>query len=106
MCGRYAITPPPQAARDYFGYVEQPNFPPRYNIAPTQPVPLVGGSRRGRRRADFMLVRWGFLPGFVKDPSRISAADQRPRRKRLPEKPSFRAAMRRRRCLVHRRRLL
>ena len=41
MCGRYAITLPPEAVRAFFAYVEQPNFPPRYNIAPTQPIPIV-----------------------------------------------------------------
>jgi putative SOS response-associated peptidase YedK len=96
MCGRFAITSPPEAVRAYFVYVEQPNFPPRYNIAPTQPIPLV--ISRGRTR-HFMLARWGFLPGFVKDvkkfPLLINA-----RAETLAEKPSFRAALRRRRCLV------
>ena len=41
MCGRYAITTVPEALRALFGYLEQPNFPPRYNVAPTQPVPIV-----------------------------------------------------------------
>jgi putative SOS response-associated peptidase YedK len=41
MCGRYAITSAPEAIRRLFGYDEQPNFPPRYNVAPTQPVPIV-----------------------------------------------------------------
>lgn len=72
MCGRYAITLPPEAIRAYFDYIEEPVFPPRYNIAPTQPIPIVladphcgGGKRR------FRLVRWGFLPGFVRDPRRF-----------------------------------
>ena len=41
MCGRYVITSPPDAIRALFGYDEQPNFPPRYNVAPTQPIPIV-----------------------------------------------------------------
>ena len=41
MCGRYALTSPPEAIRQLFGYAETPNFPPRYNIAPTQPIPVV-----------------------------------------------------------------
>ena len=41
MCGRFVITSPPEALRQIFGYVEQPNFPPRHNIAPTQPIPVV-----------------------------------------------------------------
>ena len=41
MCGRYMIISSPEAFRRLFGYREQPNFPPRYNVAPTQPVPIV-----------------------------------------------------------------
>ncbi|MGL4974112.1 MAG: SOS response-associated peptidase, partial [Bosea sp. (in: a-proteobacteria)] len=65
MCGRYALTLPPEAMRALFRYGEQPNFPPRYNIAPTQPVPVVL-AEKGERH--FRLMRWGFLPGWVKDP--------------------------------------
>ena len=100
MCGRYAITLPPDAMRAVFNYVEQPNFPPRYNVAPTQPVPIVRAERvaDGQLQRHFVLVRWGFLPGFVKDvkafPLIINA-----RSETLAEKPSFRNALRRRRCL-------
>ena len=37
MCGRFVITSPPAALRQVFGYAEQPNFPPRFNVAPTEP---------------------------------------------------------------------
>ena len=50
--------------RKYFAYAEQPNFPPRYNIAPTMPVPVVVEKDGG---PDFTLMRWGFIPGWVKD---------------------------------------
>jgi putative SOS response-associated peptidase YedK len=96
MCGRFAITSPPEAVRSFFRYAEQPNFPPRYNIAPTQPIPLViarGGARH------FFLARWGFLPGFVKEPQKFALLINA-RAETLAEKPSFRAALRRRRCLV------
>jgi putative SOS response-associated peptidase YedK len=100
MCGRYAITLPPEAVRAFFNYVEQPNFPPRYNIAPTQPIPIVSAREHtaGVER-HFRLVRWGFLPAFVKDaktfPLIINA-----RAEGIAEKASFRAAFKRRRCLV------
>jgi len=100
MCGRFAITLPPEAVRAFFNYVEQPNFPPRYNIAPTQPIPIVAAREHtaGTER-HFRLVRWGFLPSFVKDaktfPLIINA-----RAEGIAGKPSFRAAFRRRRCLV------
>ncbi len=58
MCGRYASTIPPEAMRALFRYLEQPNFPPRYNIAPTQPIAIVR-MREGMRQ--FALVRWGLI---------------------------------------------
>ncbi|MEJ0095538.1 MAG: SOS response-associated peptidase family protein [Methylocella sp.] len=73
MCGRYAITLPPDAVRRFFRYVERPNFPPRYNVAPTEPVPIVrarlNSTREARRHFD--LVRWGFTPQFVKEPKQF-----------------------------------
>lgn len=95
MCGRYAITLPPEAMRRLFAYVEQPNFPPRYNVAPTQPVPIVRAADGMRH---FGLVRWGFLPGFVKDPKTFPLIINA-RAEGIESKPSFRAAVRRRRCL-------
>ena len=79
MCGRYAVTSAPEAIRALFGYPEQPNFPPRYNVAPTQPIAIV---RLIDGKREFALVRWGLLPSWVMD------------------KPAFSAAVKRRRCLV------
>lgn len=64
MCGRFALILPPEAVRAFFQYAEQPNFPSRANISPTQPVGIVrmdapAGGPRGRH---FALMRWGFLP--------------------------------------------
>ena len=69
MCGRYSITTAPEAMRQLFGYPEQPNFPPRYNIAPTQPVPIV---RLDQGKRQFALVRWGLIPAWVKDPKKFA----------------------------------
>jgi len=96
MCGRYVITSPPAAVRALFGYPEQPNFPPRYNVAPTQPIPLV---RLTDGKRSFALMRWGLLPGWVKDPKTFSLLVNA-RGESVLEKPAFRNAMRRRRCLV------
>src|SRR3954447_8366838 len=95
MCGRYAITTMPEAMRALFAYLNQPDFPPRYNIAPTQPVPIVRvlGGRR-----DFALVRWGLIPAFAKDPRGFSLLFNA-RGESAAEKPAFRNAMKRRRCL-------
>ena len=96
MCGRYAITSAPEAIRALFRYPEQPNFPPRYNMAPTQPIPvvrLVDGKRQ------FALVRWGLLPSWVKDPKTFTLLINA-RGESVIDKPAFRAAMKRRRCLI------
>src|SRR5262249_7272139 len=63
MCGRYMVISSPEAIRRLFGYPEQPNFPPRYNVAPTQPVPIV---RIVEGQRQFALVRWGLIPPWVK----------------------------------------
>jgi putative SOS response-associated peptidase YedK len=95
MCGRYLITSAPEAFRRLFGYPEQPNFPPRYNVAPTQPVPIV---RLVEGRRQFALVRWGLIPPWVKDPRKFTLLINA-RADSVNEKPAFRNAMRRRRCL-------
>jgi putative SOS response-associated peptidase YedK len=95
MCGRYLITSAPEAFRRLFGYPEQPNFPPRYNVAPTQPVPIV---RLAEGQRQYALVRWGLIPPWAKDPRSFTLLTNG-RGESVNEKPAFRNAMRRRRCL-------
>ena len=95
MCGRYCITTAPEALRALFRYREQPNFPARYNVAPTQPVPIVRVVEGDRH---FALVRWGLIPAWVKDPRAFTLVINA-RGESVNEKASFRNAMRRRRCL-------
>ena len=73
MCGRFALLAGTDLAEAYFDLAELDDLPARYNIAPTQPILIVvagerqaPGSNLPERRA--MLVRWGFMPGWVKDP--------------------------------------
>ncbi len=96
MCGRYVITSAPEAIRRMFDYGEQPNFPPRYNVAPTQPVPVVVLENGARH---FRLMRWGLIPAWVKDPRTFSLVINA-RSETVLDKPAFRNAMRRRRCLL------
>src|SRR6186713_1972542 len=96
MCGRFVITSPPEALRQIFGYLEQPNFPPRYNIAPTQPVPVVILENGGRH---FRLMRWGLIPSWVKDPRKFTLLINA-RSETVLQKPAFKNAIKRRRCLV------
>jgi putative SOS response-associated peptidase YedK len=97
MCSRYSLTSPPEAVRAYFGYSDTPNFPARYNVAPTQAIAVVALDREGVRR--FRLMRWGLLPAFVKDPKQFPTLINA-RSEEALEKPSFRHAMRFRRCLI------
>jgi len=96
MCGRYAVTSAPEALRSLFGYPEQPNFPPRYNIAPTQPIAIV---RIFEGKRQFALVRWGLLPRWVKDPKAFTLLINA-RGESVNDKPAFDAAMKYRRCLI------
>jgi putative SOS response-associated peptidase YedK len=96
MCGRFVITSAPAALRQLFGYAEQPNFPPRHNIAPTEPVPVVLFEHGGRH---FRLMRWGLVPAWVKDPRTFSLLINA-RSETVREKPAFKNAIKRRRCLI------
>lgn len=96
MCGRFSLTATPGDVRALFAYIDQPNFPPRYNIAPTQPIATVR-KEHGQRR--FVLVRWGLVPSWVKDPASFSLLINA-RAETAAGKPSFRAAMRHHRCLI------
>ena len=98
MCGRFALTLPPDAIRNLFAFETEAAFPPRFNIAPGQPILIVREAAGHRRHAQ--LVRWGHTPNLpgraVSPPAFIINA----RAETIREKPSFRASFRRRRCLV------
>ena len=89
MCGRYTLIASPEALRALFRYEEQPNFPPRYNVAPTQPIAIV---RLVEGKRQFALVRWGLLPSWVKDPKTFTLLINA-RGETAAEKPAFRAAV-------------
>lgn len=74
-----------------------PNWPPRYNIAPTQPVAVVRAAAAGGRRLEAM--RWGLVPVWAKDVS-IGVRMINARAETLVEKPAFREAVQQRRCLI------
>lgn len=96
MCGRFAIKSYPDTIRRLLEYEEHPNFPPRYNIAPTQPIPVIHAEHGVRH---FRLMRWGLIPSWVKDPKQFALLINA-RLEGIETKPSFRAAMKRRRCLI------
>lgn len=97
MCGRFTLTAPAEMVAEHYQLSELPLLAPRYNIAPTQPVAAVRlGVHRGRELTHF---RWGLVPSWSRDIA-IGSKMINARAETAAEKPSFRAAFRRRRCLV------
>jgi putative SOS response-associated peptidase YedK len=96
MCGRFTLAVDPGELQDAFPNFDIPDeVPIRYNIAPTQPVAVIPND--GRLALDFFL--WGLVPSWAKDPS-IGNRLINARAETLAQKPSFRSAYRRRRCLI------
>ncbi|RJF83871.1 SOS response-associated peptidase [Azospirillum cavernae] len=96
MCGRMMLTSPVSAIERIFGVPERPNLKPRWNIAPTQEIPVI---RKDKDRRRLALPRWGLVPSWAEDPS-IGARMINARAESAAEKPAFREAFRLRRCLV------
>jgi putative SOS response-associated peptidase YedK len=96
LCGRSAFLLPPEAMVALFKVLNEIDYPPRYNITPTQPIIAIV-ERQGRRTAE--LFRWGLVPGWVKDPREFSLLINA-RSESMAEKPSFRDALRNSRCIV------
>jgi putative SOS response-associated peptidase YedK len=97
MCGRFTLRRPDLMAERFQATLDLDGaLAPRYNVAPTQPVPIVVAAPAGRV---IQTARWGLIPGWAKDPA-IGSRMINARAETLAEKPSFRAALRSRRCLV------
>lgn len=104
MCGRFALTATPEELIELFGLLEAEDFPARFNIAPTQPIIVIVASDRAEPGSNLperkaLLVRWGFTPGWVKDPRKFPLLINA-RAETAVGKAAFRAAMRHRRILV------
>jgi putative SOS response-associated peptidase YedK len=96
MCGRFTLTATPDQLQEAFPGIAVPaQMAPRYNVAPSQPIPVVPND--GRNAVDFFA--WGLIPSWAKDPS-IGNRMINARGETLAEKPSFRNAYKRRRCLI------
>lgn len=97
MCGRYTLASPETWIRDEFDVVELPlDYRPRYNIAPTQAVLAIIRAEGGRRAG---WLQWGLVPSWAKDPA-IGNRLINARAESVHEKPAFRSAFERRRCLI------
>src|SRR3974390_3091993 len=99
MCGRYRLSRRKQLVEEYFDTVSgEEEWTPRYNIAPTQPVPVVRQHPKEPRR-DLSPMRWGLIPSWAKDTSG-AARMINARSETAHTLPAFRDAMKLRRCLV------
>ena len=121
MCGRFTLRAPASVIAEQFALFEVPPFTARFNIAPTQPVPVIRmrigpsaaltpgpspATGEGRDRKDsatlgreLVWLRWGLVPGWANDPA-IGSRLINARAETAAEKPAFRTALRQRRCLV------
>jgi putative SOS response-associated peptidase YedK len=97
MCGRYAFFSPAEAVRRVFALDAIPELSPRYNITPTQAVPAVRAAESGAR--SLAMLHWGLVPRWAKERA-IGNRMINARAETLAEKPAYRDAFRRRRCLV------
>jgi putative SOS response-associated peptidase YedK len=98
MCGRYMLTSPVEALRQLFMFEQRPNLMARYNIAPTQEVPIVRLTR-DRAARELIMVRWGLVP-FWADDLAIGNRLINARCETVHTARAFREAYGRRRCLV------
>jgi putative SOS response-associated peptidase YedK len=92
MCGRYSLKTPADQLAEHFRLAKAPSLSPRFNIAPPQMIAVVRGGTWGQ-------VRWGLIPSWAKDPA-IGNRMINARAETVAEKPAFREALARSRCLV------
>ena len=99
MCGRYFLITPSGELQREFGFTERPNLVKRFNIAPTQEAPVLRQRREPAGERSLQNLRWGLVPPWAAD-LKIGAQMINARAETAFEKPAFRNAFRRRRCLV------
>jgi len=97
MCGRYAQSAPAKVIKKAFDLESVPEFPERYNIAPSQMAPVIRLGDNGRPLCE--LMRWGLVPHWAKD-EKIGNHTVNARIESASSKPAFRGAWKRRRCIV------
>jgi len=99
MCGRYRVSRRKQIIEEHFDSASgEGDWGPRYNVAPTQPVPIIRQHPKEPRRG-LSLVRWDLIPSWAKDASG-AAGMINARSETAAAKPAFRDAMKLRRCLI------
>jgi len=98
MCGRFTQTASPEVIAEQFKITNPPLFTPRYNIAPSQPIAAIRIDPDTATRT-LVMLRWGLIPSWAKDP-KIGNQCINAKAETVAEKPSFRSAFKKRRCLV------
>lgn len=96
MCGRLTVRPNPHHVAGRFKYMNNPNFAPRYNVAPTQDIQVV---REGEHGRELVNMRWGLVPRWSKD-SKAGPLMINAKAETVEEKPAYREAFKKRRCLI------
>jgi len=97
MCGRFALIVDASVLADVFDVDPPRELQPRFNIAPTQTIPIVRAGKDLARECS--MVRWGLVPSWAKD-EKIGTRMINARGETVAEKPSFRSAVKSRRCLI------
>jgi putative SOS response-associated peptidase YedK len=95
MCGRYVLSVDPGTLQQSLGLTEVPDFQPHFNIAPTQLNPVITSDASDKAQ----MLRWGLIPSWSKD-KKIASSLINARAESVADKPSFRGAYKKRRCLV------
>lgn len=98
MCGRFTLRTPPAELAEFFGLFREPDVRPRFNISPTQSVGAIRFDQDKTPR-EWVTLRWGLIPSWAKD-AKIGNRLINARSESVAEKPAFRAAFKRRRCLI------
>ena len=99
MCGRYRLSRRKHLVEEYFESVSsEEDWSPRYNIAPTQPVPVIRQNPKEPVR-ELSLMKWGLIPSWAPNPS-VAASMINARSETASTKPAFRDALKSRRCLI------
>jgi len=98
MCGRFSQTASTEVITQQFALDDLPLFKPRYNIAPSQPIAAIRIEPDTTTR-NLVMLRWGLVPSWAKDP-KIGNQCINAKAETVAEKPSFRSAFKKRRCLI------
>lgn len=98
MCGRFSVSATPEQIAKSFGLTGVPDLTPRYNLAPSQAIPIIRLDRAGLAR-QLSMAQWGLVPSWTRDP-KSAPHPINARSETAAEKPTFRDALRYRRCLI------